>query len=333
MKKLILIFLMSLSLPFFINAYINMSFDYNGTWGARRNSAQIGRVLLGYLGRDSLMADLKANREWIIYGDLDSTGQLVKLNYVYMHFRDENGKRIRDESGKLMQRITLSDSIRDGLEKYIKEHNFLFTFPIDNDLMLYKSHDEIVNSCRKIFKKDTTMSMRVNWPFELVTEISRDNYRNAFGEMIKNKLVRISGFLYEDRDSEIDYIPTIYQYDQAKVLFSMVYVFGDYNLDCWLTNKDIDLNFIIGQEGQVETIRNNFGKSPMDSAALARLNDFMLTNNITLHNDNDSKGSGVRHIQFRSADDKTPYSVFGADTTLSELFYRAKTIMDYYEKD
>lgn len=264
-----------------ISAYINLSFD-SETWGNWRNSVMFGRALADCFGKDTLIDDIKKRRDWAFVGQFDSLGHLKHMKYLIR--RERNNKRERS-------RMAVDDSIRVKLQKYLIDNDVPFTFPEETNAYLKKTKESVVQSAERWFKGGGVWEMTVNWPSPFWLEIKADDPLWNPSDFISQKLDSIHGFMpeediltdnqnFEKLSAEI--VPAEEDYNTAQLLISMLYVFGGRNLENWLTEHKFAICIEVDNDGMVESITNENGKSPLNEFMLVLLAKFMKLNNVKI---------------------------------------------------
>lgn len=242
--KILLIFV-ALSSCFNSHAVLNISID-DKIYSYLRNEAQLGKILIESFGLENIDKELKSRKNWIVTVKIDSIGHVEKLYRLKKKWRDENG---------VYNSEIINDSITQIIENKLKSNNTTFTICIDPDF--YRTKSDQLNSVRN--KKDSLL-LSVGWPghFSFLY-----NPRDSGDEIIRKTMGNIWDYMPEFDISESRYegvsdsTKVIIDYNQSLLLFSSLYLFGEYNILNWMQDSPIIFELIVNDDGTIADINNS----------------------------------------------------------------------------
>lgn len=264
---------------FSANARYNVSL--NQPAGIARNGIQLGRALEKYWGADSLINMLDHKNVLYITAVVDSVGYVSELKDGCVRYD------IRDKDGGLTS-VSLTDKQLSELEQILIDNKIIFSIGYeladgDSDWDIFKNrlcHDFDESN----FDNKTAVFTFPGGYKKLYT----DNHAQYI-RYITNSLTAYRTSI----NSIIDNPADIREYDlsdlnEARLLLSMIYAFGDYRVNRWLDEFKFDMILSIDYQGYVYAIESIKGDTPLNDVDQQVLLDFMKYNKVRFIKDPES---------------------------------------------
>ncbi len=292
---------------------LNLSFSEN--WAFWRNDCQIIRILEKEWGTDSLTRIIWEKPIIEISAALDSMGHIRQLKSFRIISRDIDRNALNFPSYKLNpdELKHLEQTFIENKAIITKAHTEEFPWNMDSiepivDRFYSQNKDGIdVNiSCSLL------PSFHLKSDAILITEESIQQIVEDFSVYPTDLYCLNLNYQQQGNTNE------------ARLLLSMIYAFGDYRVNRWLDDFKFEMVLSIDDDGYVNAIKTIEGNSPLNEVDQQTLLDFMRYNNIEFSADKGSESDNIR-INF-------PGSLFD-ETISSEGFKTRMNILEAKVRD
>lgn len=242
-----------------------------------QNVSSFGNLLLKYYGIDSLATCLSENKDWIVHMSMDSIGRIDEIYTITVWKNKE--KLHTFTSNELKKMIKLS-----------RDHSIYFTCRL-NTYAFNKVHPEFIdrayNELDSEYKKWKNRPLLFKFPKILCyfdKEWCDSTLKKDPKKFIEKKVQRLGGYI---QYPVIDSVYNDSDINCARMLISMLYVFGNYNVSKWMMDYNDAISFSITYDNsdKIKSISVTAqGRPILDTNSLERLKDYINKNQIGFKN-------------------------------------------------